>query len=81
MISANSSGGEADFIVPEAMKMAERIASKSPLGIKHAKTSCNLVELMPLKDAYRFEQSFTYELSKTEDALEARRASKPHELP
>ena len=60
----------ADQLVPEAMKMAERIASKSPLGIKHA----NLVELTPLKDAYRFEQNFTYELSKTEDALEARRA-------
>jgi enoyl-CoA hydratase len=63
-----------DQLVPAAMKMAERIASKSPLGIKHAKTSCNLVELMPPKDAYRFEQNFTYELSKTEDALEARRA-------
>jgi len=64
----------ADQLVPEAMKMAERIASKSPLGIKHAKTSCNLVELMPPKDAYRFERNFTYELSKTENALEARRA-------
>jgi enoyl-CoA hydratase/carnithine racemase len=64
----------ADQLVPEAMKMAERIASKSPLRIKHAKMSCNLVELMPPKDAYRFEQNFTYELSKTEDALEARRA-------
>ena len=64
----------ADQLVPEAMKMAERIASKSPLRIKHAKTSCNLVELIPPKDAYRFEQNFTYELSKTEDALEARRA-------
>ena len=61
-------------LLPEALKMAERIAGKSPLGIKYAKTSCNLVELMPPKDGYRFEQSFTYELSKTEDAIEARRA-------
>ena len=63
-----------DQLLPEAVKMAERIASKSPLGIKYAKTSCNLVELMPPKDGYRFEQNFTYELSKTEDALEARTA-------
>ena len=54
--------------------MAARIATKSPLGIKHAKTSCTLVELMPPKDGYRFEQNFTYELSKTEDAKEARTA-------
>lgn len=64
----------ADQLLPEAMKMAERIASKSPLGIKYAKNSCNLVELMPAKEGYRFEQNFTYELSKTEDAREARQA-------
>jgi enoyl-CoA hydratase len=63
-----------DQLLPEAMKMAARIASKSPLGIKYAKNSCNFVELMPAKDAYRFEQNFTYELSKTEDAVEARTA-------
>ena len=61
-------------LVPAAMKMAARIAEKSPLGIKYAKNSCNFVELMSPKDAYRFEQNFTYELSKTEDALEARTA-------
>ena len=54
--------------------MAARTPGKSPSGIKYAKNSCNLVELMPPKDAYRFEQNFTYELSKTEDAPEARRA-------
>ena len=64
-----------DRLMPEAMRIAAEIAGKSPLGIKYAKTSCNLVELMPPKDAYRFEQNFTYELSRTEDALEARRAA------
>ena len=54
--------------------MAARIAEKSPLGIKYAKTSCNFVELMSPKDAYRFEQEFTVALSKTEDAREARMA-------
>jgi enoyl-CoA hydratase len=61
-------------LLDEALKIAHEIAGKSPLGIKYAKTSCNMVELMPQKDAYRFEQNFTYELSKTEDALEARTA-------
>lgn len=61
-------------LLPEAMRIAQEIAGKSPLGIKYAKLSCNMVELMPQKDAYRFEQNFTFELSKTEDALEARRA-------
>lgn len=61
-------------LLPAAMKMAARIAEKSPLGIKYAKTSCNFVELMSPKDAYRFEQNFTFELSKTEDAKEARTA-------
>lgn len=63
-----------DQLLNEATKMAARIASKSPLGIKYAKNSCNFVELMSPKDAYRFEQNFTYELSKTEDAKEARTA-------
>ena len=61
-------------LMPEAMKLAEEIASKSPLGIRYAKTSCNMVELMPQRDAYRFEQNFTVELSKTEDAKEAKKA-------
>lgn len=63
-----------DQLLPEAMKLAAEIAGKSPLGIKYAKLSCNMVELMPAKDAYRFEQNFTQELSKTEDAVEARTA-------
>ncbi len=64
-----------DRLLPEAMRIAAEIAEKSPLGIRYAKTSCNLVELMPPKDAYRFEQNFTYALSRTEDALEARQAT------
>jgi len=61
-------------LMPEAMGIAREIASKSPTGIRYAKQSCNMVELMPPRDAYRFEQEFTVELSKTEDAKEARRA-------
>jgi enoyl-CoA hydratase len=61
-------------LLPEAMKMAERIANKSPLAINYAKTSANMVDLMPQRDAYRFEQNFTVALSRTEDAKEARMA-------
>ncbi|MDB5373943.1 MAG: enoyl-CoA hydratase [Belnapia sp.] len=63
-----------EALLPEAMAIAHEIAGKSPLGVKYAKLSCNMVELMPQKDAYRFEQNFTFELSKTEDAAEARKA-------
>ena len=62
-------------LMDEAMALATEIAGKAPLGIKYAKLSCNMVELMPAKDAYRFEQNFTYELSRTEDAAEARKAT------
>ena len=61
-------------LMPEAMAIAAEIASKAPIGIKYAKNSLNLVQLMPQKDAYRFEQNFTYELAKTEDSKEARKA-------
>ena len=54
--------------------MAECIANKSPLAINFAKTSANMVDLMPQRDAYRFEQNFTVALSRTEDAKEARTA-------
>jgi len=64
-----------EALLPTAMQVAAEIAGKAPLGIRYAKRSCNMVELMPQRDAYRFEQNFTMELAATEDALEARRAT------
>jgi enoyl-CoA hydratase len=61
-------------LLPTAMALAEEIASKAPLGIKYAKLSANMVELMPQRDAYRFEQNYTMTLASTEDAKEARAA-------
>ncbi|TKT69628.1 enoyl-CoA hydratase/isomerase family protein [Aquamicrobium sp. LC103] len=61
-------------LLPTAMKTASQIASKSPMAIIHAKHACNMVDLMPQRDAYRFEQNITMTLSKTEDAKEARMA-------
>jgi len=63
-----------DQLLPEAMKLAEEIAGKSPVGIRYAKQSMNTTMHMPPRDGYRFEQGITVMLSKTEDAQEARRA-------
>ncbi len=64
----------ADQLLPATMALAREIASKAPLAIMYAKRACNMVEVMPQRDAYRFEQEFTMALSKTEDAREARMA-------
>ena len=56
------------------MAMAREIASKSPRGVREIKRSFNVVETMPYREAYRFEQTITEELSHTADAKEAQRA-------
>ena len=64
----------ADDLLPHAMALAREIATKAPLALIYAKRAANMVDLMPQRDAYRFEQEFTMALSKTEDAKEARAA-------
>jgi enoyl-CoA hydratase len=61
-------------LMPYAMAIAHEIASKAPLAVRLAKEAARLTEVMPLRDAYRYEQSNTVALSKTEDAKEAQRA-------
>lgn len=61
-------------LMPEAMKIAQEIAAKSPLAIAYAKQAANMMDLMPQRDGYRFEQNFTMALAKTDDAKEARQA-------
>ena len=61
-------------LLPVTMELAREIASKAPLATIYAKRAANMVDLMPQRDAYRFEQEFTVALSKTEDAREARMA-------
>lgn len=63
-----------DDLLPHAMTLAREIASKAPLALIYAKRAANMVDLMPQRDAYRFEQEFTMALAKTEDAKEARMA-------
>jgi enoyl-CoA hydratase/carnithine racemase len=63
-----------DMLLPVTMDLAHEIASKAPLALIYAKRAANMVDVMPQRDAYRFEQEFTVALSKTEDAREARLA-------
>ena len=63
-----------DQLLPAALALAHEIASKAPLAVLYAKRAANMVDLMPQRDAYRFEQDFTMALAKTEDAREARMA-------
>lgn len=64
---------EAD-LMPTVMELAQEIAGKSPLAMIYAKRAANMVDVMPQRDAYRFEQEFTMALARTEDAREARMA-------
>ncbi|MEM7468332.1 MAG: enoyl-CoA hydratase/isomerase family protein [Pseudomonadota bacterium] len=61
-------------LLKEANKIAEEIASKSPIAIKLAKHALNQIEEMNLRDGYRFEQTMTGEVSKTADSKEAMQA-------
>ncbi|KLN53118.1 enoyl-CoA hydratase/isomerase family protein [Variovorax paradoxus] len=61
-------------LMPLAMEIAQEIASKAPLAVAYAKQAANMMDLMPQRDGYRFEQNITMALAKTEDAQEARKA-------
>jgi enoyl-CoA hydratase len=61
-------------LMDEAMSDASIIAAKMPLASRLAKEALNQIEWMDLKNGYRFEQTRTEILQKTEDALEAKRA-------
>ncbi len=61
-------------LMPVVMDLAREIATKAPLALIYAKRAANMVDVMPQRDAYRFEQEFTMALAKTEDAREARMA-------
>jgi len=71
VVSACVPGGK---LMDEAMGIAHDIAAKSPLAVEAAKRSFALTEEMALRDGYRYEQSQTVALAKTEDTKEAQRA-------
>jgi len=64
----------AEQLLPYAMAIAREMASKSPIALRLAKEAARMTEVMPVRDAYRYEQGNTVALSKTEDAKEAQRA-------
>ncbi|MSO78634.1 MAG: enoyl-CoA hydratase family protein [Acidimicrobiia bacterium] len=72
--------GTVERVVPRAELMdaareiAAVIAAKSPLVIRKAKESLNVIEPVDVKRAYRFEQGFTYELQLWGDSDELRQA-------
>jgi len=63
-----------DELMPYCMDLAHEIAGKSPIALRLAKEAARMTEVMPTRDAYRYEQSNTVALSKTEDTREAQRA-------
>ncbi len=72
--------GAVESVVPreklldEAMALARNIAGKSPKALRLAKWSLNGIELLDVKESYRYEQGFTLELYTSPDSQEARDA-------
>ncbi len=72
--------GGVESVVPReklrdsALELARTIASKSPKALRLAKWSLNGIELLDVKQSYRFEQGFTLELYTSPDSQEARDA-------
>jgi len=58
-------------LLPAAQAMAREIAGKAPLAVAAMKRAFTLCEYLPLHEGYRFEQTQTAALAKTEDTKEA----------
>jgi enoyl-CoA hydratase len=68
-------------LLPTARQVATLVASKSPVAVRLAKEAANRVDALPIKDAYRTEQDYTFRLGTFEDAREARLAYLEHRDP
>jgi len=72
--------GTVERVVPReqlletALEIAEVIAKKSPIVMRRAKESLNMIEPVDVKRSYRFEQGFTFELNLWGDSDELRAA-------
>ena len=72
--------GGCESVVPrerlreEVMTIARSIATKSPKALRLAKVALNGIEVLDVKQSYRYEQGFTLELYSTKDSKEARDA-------
>ncbi len=65
---------EPEELLPTARALAHTLAAKSPIALRMAKASMNHVEGLPLKEAYRIEQTYTDRLVRFDDSTEAREA-------
>ena len=63
-----------DELRESAMALARTIAAKSGKALRLAKQSLNGIELLDVKNSYRYEQGFTLELYTSPDSQEARDA-------
>lgn len=63
-----------DELMVRARELAASLAAKSASAMRYAKLAYNTIETMPDRDAYRFCQEMSLELSHTPEAREARRA-------
>ena len=61
-------------LINVAIALTKEIAAKSPPAVVLAKHALNAKEDMSLRDGYRFEQTMTVEVGRTEDAAKATRS-------
>ena len=72
--------GTVERVVPReqlldaAREIAATIAKKSPIVMRRAKESLNMIDPVDVKRSYRFEQGFTFELNLHGDSDELRQA-------
>jgi enoyl-CoA hydratase len=72
--------GTVERVVPRAqlldaaLEIADVIATKSPIVMRRAKESLNMIDPVDVKRSYRFEQGFTFELNLHGDSDELRQA-------
>ena len=72
--------GTVERVVPReqlfdcALEVAGEIAKKSPIVMRRAKESLNMIDPVDVKRSYRFEQGFTFELNLWGDSDELRQA-------
>jgi enoyl-CoA hydratase len=63
-----------DQLFDAALEIAAVIAKKSPIVMRRAKESLNMIDPVDVKRSYRFEQGFTFELNLWGDSDELRQA-------
>jgi enoyl-CoA hydratase len=61
-------------LLDAALDIANVIANKSPIVMRRAKESLNMIDPVDVKRSYRFEQGFTFELNLWGDSDELRQA-------